>query len=448
MEIFDIQRTSKKVLAKSIEVKAENVSDMSNFIAKFKSFQVGQRVRLQGLSDSALNGAEGWLTKPEIDGCLLVKLEKALASVSVKWENVEWLTRRPVHEMVVHYSDSMLFDEVTGKSLNHSEIQKRMLDILHARNIRHPRNVIMIYESDVCTDHMAQTESCQFLQLHIGKLQNAYYAWVGYGHPVNYIDTECLLLYEALFADMVQHSQIWNHFFEDIKNTCWCEKSVGVLNSYATVLRQRAEKQREQKDEQALETIFRCEKVLNLGGKQLKRYKDSLTNPLFFSVVHRNDAAKFLIDQKCAESLSYLYLLIKHNLLLMTGRGRNIKPSEVRFLCLQELDPSLDFHFSMGKRSGNRLATVMRHLNRPCSRQSLSMTTDAEISVVYKLISKSLIKSELFNKMCGCCGYFEEEGRRLKRCGGCLIEFYCSSECQQTAWSDHRHICNPVSKSE
>ena len=89
-------------------------------------------------------------------------------------------------------------------------------------------------------------------------------------------------------------------------------------------------------------------------------------------------------------------------------------------------------------------------LQRPCTRRALSTTTDAEIRAAYKTLSKRAAKGSVYgaesaipNRMCGCCGCFEEEPNGMKRCSRCLIEFYCSAECQRTAWSDHQHVCNP-----
>jgi hypothetical protein len=54
-----------------------------------------------------------------------------------------------------------------------------------------------------------------------------------------------------------------------------------------------------------------------------------MTNPDFLEVAHSNNAADFHRDQKCVEGLTYRYLLIKHNVLMQTGRGHNTNPSEV-----------------------------------------------------------------------------------------------------------------------
>jgi hypothetical protein len=249
---------------------------------------------------------------------------------------------------------------------------------------------------------------------------------------------------------MHQHSSIWNIFFENIKNTVWCEISVGIINTYATILRWRVERFRKSKDERAYETLSHCERVLNLGGKLLKRYQTSLNHNQFLGIVLNNDSSNFYIYQKCAETLTYRYLVIKHNLLLQTGRGHNINPSEVRFLCKLELDPTCGATDKLGQ-SGNRLCGLMSHFGRPFTQRSLLITSDAEISDFYKFLAKKATKDMDYgadtvvpNRICGHCRYFEEEGNKMKRCSRCLIEFYCSSECQRSAWPDHQHVCDPA----
>jgi hypothetical protein len=48
-------------------------------------------------------------------------------------------------------------------------------------------------------------------------------------------------------------------------------------------------------------------------------------------------------------------------------------------------------------------------------------------------------------RKCGNCGKEEKsikaEGTDLKRCAGCNIMFYCSSDCQRANWTEHRKVC-------
>ena len=94
---------------------------------------------------------------------------------------------------------------------------------------------------------------------------------------------------------------------------------------------------------------------------------------------------------KNAQKLTYRYLVIKHNLLLQTGRGQNINPSEVRFMCDLELDPTSGATDKNGQ-SGNRLCGLMSHLKRPFTRRSLLITSNAEIADFCKFLAKKVAK--------------------------------------------------------
>jgi hypothetical protein len=103
--------------------------------------------------------------------------------------------------------------------------------------------------------------------------------------------------------------------------------------------------------------------------------------------------------------------------------------------------------------NGNRLCGLMSHLKRPFTLRSLLITSNDEIADFYKFLAKKMIKdldygadTMVMTRMCGGCRCFEEEGNRMKRCSRCLIEYYCSSECQRSVWPDHQHVCNPAVK--
>jgi hypothetical protein len=233
MEFFDRQKHSKAFLAKSLRAKHESESDQSRSSDQFKRFYLGQRVRLCNLSRSELNNTEGVVIEPESDGRVAISLKKASPEVlqrhsdgiRVKWENIEWLNRRPIHEIILHYA--VYIDEETGQTLTQAESETKVHSFIRAQQSgrrselipKIPSHVRMINaDLRTNTDHMAQSESLEFMQNHIGKLRNAYYSFTGHGPPVNMVDAECLSLYETLFADMRQHSPIWNNFFENIKN--------------------------------------------------------------------------------------------------------------------------------------------------------------------------------------------------------------------------------------
>jgi hypothetical protein len=50
--------------------------------------------------------------------------------------------------------------------------------------------------------------------------------------------------------------------------------------------------------------------------------------------------------------------------------------------------------------------------------------------------------------VCGCCALTSQEanamGDKLRRCGGCHGEWYCSRECQLKRWPIHKSTCASV----
>ena len=80
MEKFTQHVPSKELLKKSAPKKAchkrEDMADMSKSSDTVKSWQVGQRVRLQEMSSPELN-AEGVVVESESGGCVTVKLKTA-----------------------------------------------------------------------------------------------------------------------------------------------------------------------------------------------------------------------------------------------------------------------------------------------------------------------------------------------------------------------------------
>ena len=208
MEKFTQKAPSKDILKKSAQKKREDEADMSKSSDTVKSFQVGQRVRLQGMSCSEMNGAEGFVVEPESGGSVTIRLRTAPSAVleqhpgemRVEWKNIEWLSQRPWSSMTVHFT--MYADDDTGRTLTLSETREKMQLVQETMMRAHEergkvRNPIRMYNADMRTntDHMNQSDAREFLQQHIGKLRNAHQLFMGYGAPVNMIDSECLALY-------------------------------------------------------------------------------------------------------------------------------------------------------------------------------------------------------------------------------------------------------------
>ena len=57
-------------------------------------------------------------------------------------------------------------------------------------------------------------------------------------------------------------------------------------------------------------------------------------------------------------------------------------------------------------------------------------------------------KRIIVNLTCICCGSFESIGGRDKHnlCGGCGNALYCSKECQNEHWGEHKNRCKEIRK--
>ena len=256
-------------------------------------------------------------------------------------------------------------------------------------------------------------------------------------------------------------------YSRDDCNVVWCERSIGVINTYATVIRRLAAEVLESDEEkERLGPLIReAESVLGIGGLQLRRYKSMVETQAEVSAVAGadpgtggpKDPIEVLISKRCLKGLTYKYLLIKHNLLCMTGRVGSQNPKELRFMAEWELEEYGDEACKVAG-DDDRLqvaSLLMVLLNRPLTRSAVDSTTDKEMRQVFKIELPRMmqrIEPDKYNKIyvscvrfCGECGVFEGEDEKFSRCARCGVEFYCSKYCQVHAWKSHKLVCSSKS---
>jgi hypothetical protein len=291
-------------------------------------------------------------------------------------------------------------------------------------------------------DHMDQPAAGDFMNNRFPFLRDAHRYWVIIPRQDTLTDPTMMDLYEKLFNDMTSHASEWENFWANIKNCVWCERSVGVINTFATVLRRRAYQAIEEKRPSPVvaESLLKCESILNLGGKLLVLYKAMLYHADSLRVVWQNDETRLIQGKKCCRGLTYRYFLIKHNLLMMTSRVKHAPPNEVRFMCEFEIeeypDPWVD-------ECNGTAIVLLGNLKRPHTRAALNATTDREIRQVYeRQFNKSEMLIATSSRMCSQCGQFEEPTIKFKACSRCKCEFYCSRDCQLAGWKVHKVVCN------
>ena len=189
MEKLTREKPSKDVLRKALDQKSVDLAEASQTSDFIKRIQVGQRVCLRGLSYSELNDAKGVVIDSERGGRVTIKLTHASSKMlqqhsnglSVKWENIEWMDRRPISSITVHCT--MNADDDTGRTLTPAESQEKLRNLKEAlsRTKKESGSIIRICMEDdkTNTDHMNQSDAREFLQQHIDKLRNAYQLFFG-----------------------------------------------------------------------------------------------------------------------------------------------------------------------------------------------------------------------------------------------------------------------------
>jgi hypothetical protein len=299
-------------------------------------------------------------------------------------------------------------------------------------------------------DHMKPGIGSKFNKESMPFLRDAYYPWSHTG-PVKHAHTSptMIILYEKLVQDMIKNSETWSLFWKNCKNIVWCERSVGVINTYATILRQKAERMAAENSPKFRESLVHCEKTLNLGGRQLVLFKAMAYSgvDMFFG-----EQIQLINTQHTLKGLTYRYFLIKHNLLWQTNRYKKINISELKFVCEYELEfcsPNDDETKCM--KVAHNILQVMR---LSTTKQAFSSISNQQIKDSYFKYMKRNIPVDaqefvqLCSKMCGSCGKFEEAEMEepYKKCSACLTENYCSRECQKNDWKNHKITCNENKK--
>jgi hypothetical protein len=178
-----IQETpSKDVLMKAAHKKGVDMAAASQISECTKRNQIGQRVSLQGLSYYELNDASGVVVDWERGGRVTVKLTHASSKMlqkhsdglSVKWENIEWMDKKPISSKTIHCT--MNAEDNTGRTLNPAKSQEKLRNLQRAlvRANKESGSIIRLCIEDdkTHTDHMNQSDAREFLQQQIGKLRN------------------------------------------------------------------------------------------------------------------------------------------------------------------------------------------------------------------------------------------------------------------------------------
>jgi hypothetical protein len=232
-------------------------------------------------------------------------------------------------------------------------------------------------------------------------------------------------LYQELHDDILKHDDYWfNNIFKltgiDSK---YAERTVGILGTLATLLRQRGE-------------VKKCRKILKLDAKVLARYQEQTR------LVPENYPQVF-----CCDSLTYKYNLIVANAETQLG---NKDPACKAFRAAVTFEIQQHYNFDQ-QNLAFMLDVICPDLQTDyMSLKVLKQVRNDDIWAV-------LMQGETFQPItpspdvllrdCGLCDTTEKKRGDYQLCSRCKVVPYCSKECQKKDWKLHKKVCvSPAKK--
>jgi hypothetical protein len=258
-----------------------------------------------------------------------------------------------------------------------------------------------------------------------------------------------------LFVHLKSHEDFYfrQFFLSDFTNP-WMDRCVGMLGTYATLLRQRGE-------------FHACFEVLKIDSRILARLTDVVTAGTGGTQHTSAVARQMEVDN--LKGLTYKFLLIKTNLRtdlsLPVPRGMTAHQElaeELRVMMLYEIETDA------AAQGVEQALTVLELAGYPPTVQGLAKATDRELweanesaqQLQRKMMAKQLqqhkkmphgattrpMQGRVAHHVCAGCGRAEPYLNSFPRCGGCKAVFYHSPECQKSHWKTggHKQACKAL----
>ena len=252
----------------------------------------------------------------------------------------------------------------------------------------------------------------------------------------------------VLFELINKHESLFFKVLASPNTHVMSERCTGMLGTYATILRQRAEYLR-------AEAVFRVyTRMINAYEGSCITYHGGVKEKLPFNAL------------SCLEGLRYRYLLIKMNLLQNLGKVHSVPDHEVgedmRTLCTHEIKTGrhpgeatdvwtwfLPMHGVVkgGPNARVTLAKLKKVNNKKlakCFRTACEMMGQVLAAQPGGFKNQSLwdgINPDVQKKRCELCKRSEAFINDFKKCSKCKQARYCSAICQRKHWCVHKQLC-------
>jgi hypothetical protein len=227
-------------------------------------------------------------------------------------------------------------------------------------------------------------------------------------------------LYQKLHDDILKHETYWFKSIFPLQglDNKYTERTVGILGTLATMLRQRGE-------------VKKAQKILTLDRRVLERYQAQTR------LVPHNKPQVF-----CCDVLTYKFHLIAVN--AETQLGNKI-PAVASFREAVKFEIEQQYSFEQ-QNLGFMLCIALPNLESGdyMTLQCLSAVTDDriwEIMLQGQTFQKTPPSPDVLLRDCSLCHATEQKRGDYQTCSRCKVVHYCGKECQKKDWRLHKRVC-------
>ncbi len=249
-----------------------------------------------------------------------------------------------------------------------------------------------------------------------------------------------------LYAHMKEHEAFYlDRFFASDHTEGWMDKSIGMLGTYATILRQRGD-------------FHACFEVLQIDWRVLSRLTQVVARN---ATLPEKTPIEIEMAKENLRALTNKYLLIKNNL-----RADLVLPVPTGMEPHDEMGPDLrsvmryEIETDAASQGVCQYLGLLKNAGYPPTLEGLARASNYELWKAHeesvarwrerqRLAGASLSSLPLHGKVkhhsCAGCGRAEPFLNTFMKCGGCGSAFYCARACQKQHWTkEHKGQCKAL----
>ena len=324
-------------------------------------------------------------------------------------------------------------------------LEKKAMKLAKKENVEEPEILVYWLDPDF-TAHLTVAEKAFFVNECHPIMVRAHKRFVASCASVARTHEKSL---HELFVHMKEHEAFYfGRFFASDHTEPWLDKCVGMLGTFATILRQRGD-------------YHACFDVLQIDWRVLSRLTEVVTRN---ARLGKEPPIERQIVQENLQGLTHKYLLIKNNL-----RGDMVLPVPVGMAPCDEMGPDLRALMRYEIETDAAVHGVAQYLpllecaGYPPTLKGLARASNLELWLIHEksiaqyrerqqrkgftLSSHLPLHDKVLHHTCAGCGRAEPFLNTFPRCAGCCSVFYHSQECQRQDWkAKHKGQCKALNE--